>query len=224
MNKEFYDLMEAHLDTVYKHGTLSLELKELILIVVNTTNHTLKSLRKHVCQGLEAGLTPEAIQEAVYQCTPYVGLGKVEDALEIVDDVFDQRQEYVEENRSTVTLETRFEKGIAVQVETFGDIIYQNHKNAPEELKHIQMYLSEHCFGDFYTRDGLDGKTRELLTFVMIATLGGCESQLRSHTYGNLAMGNDRNVLIETITTCQPYIGFPRTLNAIAIINEVTQK
>ena len=55
----------------------------------------------------------------------------------------------------------------------------------------------------------------------MIATLGGCENQLRAHTKGNYQVGNSRELLIETITQCQPYIGFPRTLNAIAIINEM---
>ena len=84
-------------------------------------------------------------------------------------------------------------------------------------------YLSEYCFGDFYTRKGLDLKTRELMTMVMLATLGGCENQLRGHVGANIIVGNSRELLIETITQCQPYIGFPRTLNAITIINEVTK-
>ena len=98
------------------------------------------------------------------------------------------------------------------------------HDHAPKELKHIQNYLSEYCFGDFYTRNGLDLPTRELITMVMLATLGGCENQLRAHVGANLTVGNNRDTLIETITQCQPYIGFPRTLNAIAIINEITKK
>ena len=40
----------------------------------------------------------------------------------------------------------------------------------------------------------------------------------------NIQVGNSRDMLIDVITQCQPYIGFPRTLNAINIINEVTQK
>lgn len=56
----------------------------------------------------------------------------------------------------------------------------------------------------------------------MLASLGGCENQLRAHTKANIRVGNTREILIETITQCQPYIGFPRTLNAITIINEIT--
>ena len=95
------------------------------------------------------------------------------------------------------------------------------HKNAPENQKHIQNYLSAMCFGDFYTRDGLDLKMRELLTLCILSTLGGCENQLRSHVGGNLAVGNDKDIMIEAVTQCMPYIGFPRTLNALGCINEI---
>ncbi|WP_242941019.1 carboxymuconolactone decarboxylase family protein [[Clostridium] fimetarium] len=67
-------------------------------------------------------------------------------------------------------------------------------------------------------------KTRELLTFCCISTLGGCESQLKSHIVGNLNVGNDRDTLLSAITWCIPYIGFPRTLNAVNCINEIAKK
>lgn len=209
---------------VYHHGSLELKERELILIVVNTTNHTLKALKEHLIAGLKVGLSPESIKEAIYQCTPYIGLGKVQEALDIVNDVF-QLKQITTKAEATVNEETRFEKGFAVQCEAFGtDNIRSNHENAPLELKHIQNYLSAYCFGDFYTRKGLDLKERERLTFVILATLGGCENQLRAHTGANLQVGNTREILIETITQCQPYIGFPRTLNAIQIINEVAKQ
>ncbi|MCD8027931.1 MAG: carboxymuconolactone decarboxylase family protein [Erysipelotrichaceae bacterium] len=201
---------------VYHHGTLDLKLRELILIVVNTTNHTLTALDEHIVAGLKAGLTTIEIKEAIYQFTPYIGLGKVQDALELI---FEEVP-----TQATVDEDTRFDKGLETQMSIFGERIKENHKNAPKELKHIQDYLSAYCFGDFYTRNGLELQTRELLTFLMLSTLGGCENQLRSHVAGNLAVGNTRDILIETITQCQPYIGFPRTLNAISIIDEVTKE
>lgn len=222
---EFKDIIVNYIyGDVYQHGTLDIQTRELILIVVNTTNMTLKALKEHVKAGLRVHLQPEHIKEAVYQCTPYIGLGKVEEALDVVNEVM--KEEGIElplKSMSTVNEETRFDEGLKIQVNTFGERIIEGHKNAPQELKHIQNYLSAYCFGDFYTRQGLDMKIRELLTFVMIASLGGCESQLRGHTAGNLAVGNTRDILIEAMTQCQPYIGFPRTLNAIQIINEVTQ-
>lgn len=221
---EFQNIMNNYIyGDVYQHGSLDIQLRELILIAVHTTNHTLKPLKEHVISGLKVELSPVAIKEAVYQCTPYIGLGKVEEALDVINDIFKEKS-IVLEDMSTVNEKTRFEKGFEVQCLAFGkDNIQAGHDQAPQELKHIQDYLSAYCFGDFYTRKGLDLKTRELLTFVMLATLGGCENQLRAHTGANIKVGNTREVLIETITQCQPYIGFPRTLNAISIINEITK-
>ena len=84
----------------------------------------------------------------------------------------------------------------------------------------MQDYLSAYCFGDTYTRSGLDLKTRELLTFVCIISLGGCDSQATSHVMGNLMVGNSPVMLLTATAQCLPYIGFPRTLNAFSAINE----
>jgi 4-carboxymuconolactone decarboxylase len=72
-----------------------------------------------------------------------------------------------------------------------------------------------------YTRKGLDIKTRELLTFSMILSLGGCEPQLKGHIQGNLNVGNDKEVLLSAVTQLLPYVGYPRALNAIRCINEI---
>ena len=37
----------------------------------------------------------------------------------------------------------------------------------------------------------------------------------------NLNVGNDRQTLIGVVTVVLPFIGYPRTLNALAAINEV---
>ena len=50
--------------------------------------------------------------------------------------------------------------------------------------------------------------------------MGGCDPQVRSHAGGNLRVGNDRETLIQAVTTCLPYIGYPKTLNALRAIDE----
>lgn len=67
-------------------------------------------------------------------------------------------------------------------------------------------------------------KTRELLTFATLISLGGVDSQVRSHVQGNLNMGNGRQVLLDTVTVLLPYIGYPRSLNAIAAVNEIAKE
>ena len=85
---------------------------------------------------------------------------------------------------------------------------------APENQKNIQDDLSAYRFGDFYTRKFLPIHERELLTFSILASQGGCEGQVKAHVDG-------KEVLLAALTVCLPYIGFPRTLNALSCINEV---
>ena len=92
---------------------------------------------------------------------------------------------------------------------------------APKNQKNIQDDLSAYCFGDFYTRKFLPIHERELLTFSILASQGGCEGQVKAHVGGNATVGNGKEVLLAALTVCLPYIGFPRTLNALSCINEV---
>ncbi|WP_235847635.1 carboxymuconolactone decarboxylase family protein [Paenibacillus tuaregi] len=64
-------------------------------------------------------------------------------------------------------------------------------------------------------------KTRELLTLCILSALGGAENQVKAHVQGNLNVGNNKEMMITAITHCLPYIGFPRTLNALSCVNEI---
>ncbi len=92
---------------------------------------------------------------------------------------------------------------------------------APKDEQHIQRYLSANCFGDHYTRTGIDLQTRELLTFVLLVAHGGCDPQVKGHVAGNVRVGNDRARLIEVVTQLLPFIGYPRTLNGLRAIDEI---
>lgn len=59
-----------------------------------------------------------------------------------------------------------------------------------------------------------------MITFCFLLAQGGCESQLRSHIQGNINMGNDTAFLMKVVEQMIPYIGYPRSLNAIACLKE----
>ncbi|TDX53227.1 carboxymuconolactone decarboxylase family protein [Orenia marismortui] len=208
---------------VYSHVELTDKERELITVVVLITNQTLGKLKRHIKGTLNIGLSPVEIKEALYQCAPYIGISKVLEALDATNEVFAEMNISLPlENQKEVTEDNRFDKGLKVQKSIFGDVIDKMHENTPDNQKHIKKYyLSAMCFGDFYTRGGLDVKMRELLTFSILCALGGCESQLKAHVAGNLSVGNDKEILLLALTQCIPYIGYPRTLNALACINEV---
>lgn len=207
---------------VYNHGTLEPKLRELVTLVSLTASQGTDMIKPHVETALNIGVSPIEIKEALYQCSPYVGYPRVFAALEKANEVFKEKNISLPiESQSTVTESTRFDKGLETQVSIFGDAILAAHSNAAPNQKHIQNFLSANCFGDFYTRKGLDLKTRELLTFIMIISLGGAEPQAIAHANANIKMGNSKDMMLEAVTQCLPYIGYPRTLNAIAIINNI---
>lgn len=210
---------------IVEQGTLNDQQRMLITLVVLTTSQTLDDMKVQTEAALRTGLSPVEIKEALYQCAPYIGFPKTESAIRLVNETFVKHGIYLPvESQATVTEESRFRDGVAVQKSIFGDSIDQMHAAAPEGQKEIMVnYLSAFCFGDIYTRKNLDLKTRELLTFSIVSALGGCEAQVKAHVQGNANMGNTKQNLVDALAQMLPYIGFPRTLNALGCVNDVLQ-
>ena len=196
--------------------------RELVRIACLATIGSQKYLELETEGALKIGVKPIEIREAIYQVTPYIGFARSVDALETIDKVFKANGVKLPlENQATVDESTRFDKGLEVQIGIFGDHIREMRKNASSDAAHFNDDLAEFCFGDTYTRGTLDLKQREMLTMAAIASLGGCEPQLKGHIAGNKSVGNTRAQVLGVLTAIHPFIGFPRTLNALACINEV---
>ena len=87
----------------------------------------------------------------------------------------------------------------------------------------VARFLTEVCFGDFYTREGLDVQTRELLFIAALVTTGNTTT-LKSHIKGNLKAGNSKETITAAIIQCLPYVGFPNTLASLKVLKEVLAK
>ena len=172
--------------------------------------------------ALTIGVSPVEAQEIVYQAVPYVGMGRVFDYLYATNEVLTERGvELPLPGRSTTTPGTRMGAGLAVQKQIIGEAAVDAlYAAAPADQQHIQQFLSGNCFGDHYTRTGIDIPTRELLTFAMLVALGGTDPQVRGHVAANLHVGNDRADLIAVLTALLPFIGYPRTLNGLRTVDE----
>lgn len=170
-------------------------------------------------QALDAGLTPVMVKEVVYQAVDYLGYGRVLPFLHVVNEVLEERGISLPlPGQSTTTLEDRLEKGVEAQAEIFGE-----HMKEAWKAGHIQKWLAANCFGDYYTRKGLDLAQREMITFCFLSAQGGCEPQLTAHAKGNMKVGNNKEFLMKVISQCLPYIGYPRSLNAIACVNKAAE-
>lgn len=173
--------------------------------------------------ALSVGVTPVEAKEIVYQAVPYVGMAKVIDFLRATNDVLTSHGvELPLPRQSTTTRDDREAVGLDLQKKIVGaDGVDKMRSSAPEDAFRFQTFLAGNCFGDHVSRSGLPLPVRELLTFSMLVSLGGCEPQAKGHAAANVRVGNDRSVLIGVITQLLPFIGYPRTLNALAVINEV---
>ncbi len=206
--------------------------------VVNEEGQRIDDITRHMaiiatllgCQGLDefklelpraldAGLSSVMVKEVVYQAVDYLGIGRVRPFLNITNDILAERGVKLPlDGQATTTMDNRLEKGMQTQVEIFGDAMKEAWKNG-----HIDRWLAANCFGDYYTRNGLTLAQREMITFCFLAAQGGCEPQLTAHAGGNMNLGNDRAFLMKVVSQCLPYIGYPRSLNAITCINKAAE-
>lgn len=178
-----------------------------------------EAFRKLLPQALDAGLSPVAVKEMVYQAVDYLGLGRALPFLDITNEVFALRGIALPlENQATTTMDDRLEKGAQAQAAIFGEQMLEAWKAGT-----VNRWLAANCFGDYYTRTGLDLKARELITFCFLAAQGGCEPQLTSHSQGNMNLGNDKDFLLRVVLQILPYIGYPRSLNAITCVNKAAE-
>lgn len=205
-----------------QYGGLDLKTRILITMASAIAQNTVNTYVVVLRAAWTNGITPVEIKEVLYQAVPYAGIAKVTDFIRVTNEFLTANGVRLPlEPQSATTAENRFEKGLALQKAIFGEGIDRMYKTSPANQLHIQRYLSANCFGDYQTRTGLDVKTRELLTFSILVSLGGCEPQIRGHIQGNVNVGNDKATLLAAVTQLLPYIGYPRTLNAIACLNEV---
>jgi 4-carboxymuconolactone decarboxylase len=220
---EFVELFDNFaFDEVIAYGNLSTRTRLMVILASLIAMQTVNEYKVMLGGALNVGVTPVEVKEIVYQAVPYAGIARAFDFLHATNEILRSRGVTLPlEGQSTTTLETRHRDGLAVQKSIFGDRIDAMYANSPENQLHIQHYLSANCFGDYYTRTGLDVRTRELLTFAMLLAMGGCEPQLRSHIQGNVNVGNDKSTLLSAVTQLLPYVGYPRALNAINCLNEV---
>jgi 4-carboxymuconolactone decarboxylase len=171
------------------------------------------------------GVSPVELKEIVYHSIAYVGMARAYDYLHAANDVLtDAGVELPLPGQSASTTASRLDHGKSVQGRIVGgDAVAPSLTDTPADEVRFQRYLAANCFGDTVGRRGIDLEVRELLILSMLVALGGADAQVRGHVDGNLEVGNTRERLLAVLTVLMPYIGYPRTLNGLAAINDTTR-
>ncbi len=212
-------------DEVVNHDDLDDKTRFMAILAALIGCQGIDEFRAMLPAALNFGVTPVEVKELVYQAVAYLGIGRVFPFLKITNEVLEANGISLPlPGQATTTTETRREAGTQAQVDIFGEGMRDFWKSGPEESRHINTWLADNCFGDYYTRTGLDYRQREMITFCFLAAQGGCEPQLTSHAAANMRIGNDKEFLIKVISQCLPYIGYPRSLNALRCVNDAAKQ
>ncbi|MBU1671786.1 MAG: carboxymuconolactone decarboxylase family protein [Actinobacteria bacterium] len=120
--------------------------------------------------------------------------------------------------------EDLYEKGMAEMRRHFGkdaDAHIERLRRISPEFARVNV---EFPFGELYTRNVLDDKTRELCTIAALTVEGHCLPELKIHAAGALNCGATREEVIEVIIQMIAYCGFPAATNALIVVNEAFEE
>jgi 4-carboxymuconolactone decarboxylase len=144
-------------DEVLSYGNLDSRTRLMMILGSMIASQALGEYKVMLGGALNVGVTPVEVKEILYQAIPYVGIAKAFDFIHATNEILQSRGISLPlDGQSTTTPETRFEKGLAIQKTIFGDMIDKMYQESPTNQIHIQKLLSTNCFGDYYTRNGLE--------------------------------------------------------------------
>ena len=115
----------------------------------------------------------------------------------------------------------RYVQGLAKLTEIDGEAGEKVVNSLANICPDLGKYIIEYPFGDIYQREGLDLKTRELVTVAALTALGHCQPQLNVHINGALNVGCTPQEIVEVILQMSVYAGFPAALNGMFVAKAV---
>ena len=211
-------------DEVVNSGELDGKTRFLAILATLLGCQGIDGFRVMLPAALNFGVTPAEAKEVVYQAVAYLGIGRVLPFLNAANEILRARGVRLPlEGQARTTAENRLQAGEQAQIDIFGEEMRGFAETGRDTNGQVNKWLVDNCFGDYYTRGGLDYKQREMITFCFLAAQGGCEPQLTSHAAANMRVGNGREFLIQIVSQCLPYIGYPRSLNALRCVNDAAK-
>ena len=118
-------------------------------------------------------------------------------------------------------MNTRYELGLKQLSKIDGEAGHKVIERLKDVCPDLAKYTIEYPFGDIYSRDGLDLKSREIATVAALTALGNCQPQLKVHLHAALNVGCTEEEIKEVVLQMSVYAGFPAALNGMFAVKEV---
>ena len=119
------------------------------------------------------------------------------------------------------TVSSSYEQGMKIRREVLGDAhVDQAEKNKTSFDTDFQRFITETAWGMVWARQGLDRRTRHLLTLAMLAALGK-EHEFAMHVRASRNTGVTMDAIKEMLLQLAVYAGVPAANSAIAVAKRV---
>lgn len=127
-------------------------------------------------------------------------------------------------NAQEVNHSERFNRGWEKLKEIDGEAGEKVINSLKDIAPDLGKYIIEYSFGDIYSREGLDLKSKEIAVIAALTAMGNAQPQLKVHLNGALNTGSSINEVIEVILQMSSYAGFPKAINAMNALKEVLKE
>jgi 4-carboxymuconolactone decarboxylase len=120
--------------------------------------------------------------------------------------------------------ESRFERGIRVRREVLGDShVDRSLAAATDFTRVVQEYVTATCWGDVWSRPGLDRRTRSLLNLAMLTALNR-PHEFSVHVRGALRNGCTQDEIQEVLLQTAAYCGAPAALESFRLAQQAIEQ
>jgi 4-carboxymuconolactone decarboxylase len=118
---------------------------------------------------------------------------------------------------------SQFDKGLAIRKEVMGEeFVARAFAGMTEFTRPLQEHITRAAWGETWQRDGIDRKTRSLVTVAMLTALGRPQ-ELKGHVRGALNNGATVGEIQEVLLHAAIYCGVPAAVDAFRAAAEVVE-
>ncbi|WP_196590054.1 carboxymuconolactone decarboxylase family protein [Pectinatus frisingensis] len=121
-------------------------------------------------------------------------------------------------------MEDRLKRGLKKLQEVDGKVGDDVANNMNDIFPDFVKYMIEYVWGDIYTRNILNLKSKEMAVVAALTAMGNVKPQLKVHINGALNVGCTINEIKEIILQISAYAGFPASINAIDELKNVLKE
>jgi 4-carboxymuconolactone decarboxylase len=117
-----------------------------------------------------------------------------------------------------------YEAGLAMRKQVLGDAhVQRSLDNVSEFSRPIQELVTEYCWGEVWTREGLDPRTRSIINLAMLTALNRMH-EFSVHVRGAINNGVTEAEIQEVLLQTAIYVGVPASLESFRVAEKTLKE